>query len=307
MSATGEVVEVLLSDLRLGFSPRTVGVDHDHAYRLREVLDLCPPILVQAGTNKVIDGRHRWSAAAGLKRTSIRAVVVDLADEDAAARAIAENNAHGLPLTLADRKSAARKIIVAGSTWSDSRIAEVCGLNNKTVADMRPRPTKENAKLDSRVGKDQKSRPTDPGSRREVAAKLIIAKPDASLREVAEATGLSPTTVADVRKRVEADEPVVPPKLTAVPSPPPGVRVADVLVVIPKWTEDDACLRTAEGRAFASWFGRIVTATEKALDHVDGVPAEHVELVTRMARHNAEIWNQFANRLRRRGEIRSMK
>jgi transposase len=57
--------------------------------------------------------------------------------------------------------------------------------------------------LHGRVGKDGKARPITTSNGRRVAAELIRVNETMSLREVAKIAGISPTTVRDVRVRLE--------------------------------------------------------------------------------------------------------
>lgn len=87
-------------------SPRSQGEDDEHIQRLAENEADLPPILVQQGTMRVIDGMHRLRAAILNGRRSIDVEFFDGSDEEAFIRAVEQNVAHGLPLTLADRKAA---------------------------------------------------------------------------------------------------------------------------------------------------------------------------------------------------------
>jgi ParB-like chromosome segregation protein Spo0J len=293
------VTAVALSDLRYGPQVRDQRISLDHVWRLVAVFEALPPIVVRRADGAVLDGHHRWAAAKELGRTHIDAEVIDCDDAEAAVIAVARNIAHGQPLTLSERKAAARRFLADHSEWSDNRIAEVCGLTHKTVGDLRPR--RESPNVDKRRGRDEKSYPSDPAPRREAAARALRDQPDRPLRDVAEEVGLSPETVRDVKRRIEADEPPVPPKLRPVPSPEPTdeTKVRDLVTPIPKrWADDPACRRSDAANAFARWFDSVVrhdfTTWER---HLEAVPAEHADLVVSLARQQARFWTEFASRL----------
>jgi ParB-like chromosome segregation protein Spo0J len=288
VNTDGEVVEVALTDLRYGPPVRAERLDLNHVERLALVLDACPPIVVQADTGKVLDGFHRWNAATRLNRSTIRAVVVDCVDAEALELAVKTNLAHGLPLTIAERKGVARSLVET-TDWSDSRIASACGLTDKTVAELRPRPTSETPRLDTRSGRDGKRRPVDPAAVRDEIAALIDEKPNLSDREVALRTKSSPSTVGDVRKRKNEGEPVLPPKLQAVPPASTEVRVGDVVTFFPvkgRWSKDPS-----------------ITTNDKGdpEEVVAGCPAALTEGAVAAAECTAAFWTRIAEALGRRG------
>jgi hypothetical protein len=95
---------------------------------------------------------------------------------------------------------------------SDRAIGHSVGLAAKTVASIRKSSSEDMPQSNARVGLDGKVRPLDSGAGRRRAAELLAQDPDASLRDVARAAGISPATVLDVRKRPERGEPPVPEK-----------------------------------------------------------------------------------------------
>lgn len=106
-----QVTSVLISDLVLGCSPRLVGENADHVRILTEVGAALPPILVHRQSMRVIDGLHRVRAACAKGERTICARFFDGTDNAAFILAVESNIAHGLPLTTADRKAAAARII----------------------------------------------------------------------------------------------------------------------------------------------------------------------------------------------------
>jgi ParB-like chromosome segregation protein Spo0J len=100
-------------------SPRSHGEDDEHIQRLAETEAELPPILVQQGTMRVIDGMHRLRAVILNGRRSIEVEFFDGGDEEAFIRAVEQNVAHVLPLTLADRKEAVARILGVRPELSD--------------------------------------------------------------------------------------------------------------------------------------------------------------------------------------------
>lgn len=204
-----EVVALAISTLLPGESPRAEGQDQEHIIRLAEAEGPLPPILVNKDTLQVIDGVHRVFAAILRGEDTIDAVWFDGSQDEAFLRAVQANVAHGLPLSLADRRSAAERIIRSHGLLSDRAIARATGLGAKTVAAIRRRQVLPDAQADTRVGMDGKARPLNGAEGRLRAAKVLAERPHASLRAVARIAGISPATVSDVRRRLAAGEPPV--------------------------------------------------------------------------------------------------
>ncbi|MFJ5832955.1 transcriptional regulator [Streptomyces sp. NPDC093089] len=187
-----------------GESPRSEGLDREHACRLADVDGPLPPILVRRSDMRVIDGMHRLLAACVRGQETIDVEFFEGSAEDAFLRAVEANTAHGLPLSLADRRAAAERIIASHPQMSDRAIARVSGLGAKTVAGIRARSTAADPQLNTRVGRDGRVRPLSSAEGRQRAAEFIAENPGASLREIALVAGISPATASDVRKRLQA-------------------------------------------------------------------------------------------------------
>lgn len=204
-----EVVTIPILALNPGDSPRMNGEDKAHIARLAGTEVPLPPILVDRRTMKIIDGMHRTIAASMQGRVTIDAVFFDGEEADAFLRAVQENVTHGLPLSQSDRKAAAERIILSHSHMSDRAIGESTGLSGKTVAAIRRRANADIPQLNKRMGKDGRVRPLGTGNGRRRAADILANRPDASLREVAQAAGISVGTVRDVRRRISNGEPPI--------------------------------------------------------------------------------------------------
>jgi ParB-like chromosome segregation protein Spo0J len=182
-------------------SPRLDGEDLEHVQALAESDAELPPILVNRRGMRVIDGAHRLRAAALRGAETVKVVYFDGDQEAAFVAAVEANTRHGLPLSLADRKAAAARIIASHPHWSDRAIARITALAATTVGSMRP--TDGSEQLGTRVGRDGRLRPLDGSDGRRRAAEAIKARPDASLREIARMAGVSPTTAGSVRDRLK--------------------------------------------------------------------------------------------------------
>lgn len=204
-----EVVSVPVLSLRAGDSPRLNGEDKAHIAQLADTETPLPPILVDRRTMRVIDGMHRLMAASLRGKDMIDVIFFDGTEADVFLRAVQENVAHGLPLSQADRRAAAERIIASHPHMSDRAIGQASGLAARAVASIRKRSSEHLPQSNARVGRDGRVRPLDSGDARRRAAELLTQQPEASLREVARAAGISPATVLDVRKRLaRGDSPV---------------------------------------------------------------------------------------------------
>ncbi len=200
------VVEVAVSSLLVADSLRISGENQEHIEALAVTQGQLPPITVHRPTMRVIDGMHRLRVAKLRGRDRITVRFFDGDETDAFVLAVRSNIAHGLPLSLADRKAAAARIIESHPQWSDRMIASVAGLAARTVAEIRKRPTDESARSGSRIGQDGRVRPIDGTPGRVLALELMTDNPSLSLRQVARAAGISPETARDVRNRLRRGE-----------------------------------------------------------------------------------------------------
>jgi ParB-like chromosome segregation protein Spo0J len=182
-----QIQAVPIMSLRAADSPRLNGEDKAHIARLAETDAPLPPILVDRRTMRVIDGMHRLMAASLQGRETIDVEFFDGSEADVFLRAVQENIAHGLPLTQADRRAAAERIIATHPHMSDRAIGHVAGLAAKTVAGIRKRSTDHPAQSNTRVGRDGRVRPLDSSEARRRAAELLTSQPGSSLRDVARA------------------------------------------------------------------------------------------------------------------------
>jgi ParB-like chromosome segregation protein Spo0J len=205
----GPVVAIAVGEIRVGETPRLSGQNAEHVQHLLTAGGEVPPIIVHHETMQVIDGLHRYQAAKlrGDERIPVRLFQGDAAD--AFVLAVTANVAHGLPLSLADRRQAAVRIIATHPHWSDRMIGSVAGLDPRTVADVRQAGGAA-VEVQARIGRDGRARPVNGAQGRVAASKLMTDNPGMSLRRIAREVGISPETVRDVRNRLQLGEDPVP-------------------------------------------------------------------------------------------------
>jgi ParB-like chromosome segregation protein Spo0J len=196
---------VAVSRLSPADSPRSGELDMVYVRRLMAVRDL-PPLLVCRRTMRVVDGMHRLTAAQLAGRGTVEVRWFDGDEEAAFVRAVQENLHRGLRLSAEERVTAARRIMASYPDWSNRAIAQASGLSAKTVAALRRRASEDGPQLHTRVGRDGRVRPVDPAAGRARAAAYLADHPDASLRGIAAAAGVSLGTARDVRTRMRAGE-----------------------------------------------------------------------------------------------------
>ncbi len=311
------IVDVAVDSLVLSGSPRQAGEDEQHIRLLADADGPLPPIVVHRPTMRVIDGCHRAHAARRNGRATIAARLVDCDPDTAFVLAVEANTTHGLPLSRADRATAAERIMASHPHWSDRAIAAAAGLSDKTVSGIRARC---GAPLTARTGRDGRVRPLDVGRRREQAATAMRQRPEAGLREIARATGLSPATVRDVRRRIDRGEHPVPDRYRDAaepgvpgPEPGPGPRAAHAAArtgatVTPidshrllRQLGNDPTLRHSEaGRRSLHLLHRHLVCADQLTHLSGGLPDHWAPHVAHLASTCASAWHQLAEQLQRR-------
>ena len=165
-------------------------------------------------TMRVIDGLHRMRAAQLRCAQTIEAQFFTGDDDAAFLLAVEANIAHGLPLSLSERKAAAVRLIAMFPDRSDRSIAASAGISDKTVAGLRS--SAENPRSNARTGVDGRRRPVDGADRRRRAARLVARQPHTPIRDIAKEAEISVATALDVRRRVTRGEDPVPPGVNRV-------------------------------------------------------------------------------------------
>ncbi|RZU45727.1 ParB-like nuclease family protein [Streptomyces sp. BK022] len=328
------VVSVAIADLLPADSPRLTGENAEHIIMLADSGMKLPPIIVHRTTMRVIDGMHRLGAALRRGSQRIDALLVDnTEEEDLFILTVQANIAHGLPLTLADRQSAAARIILSHSQWSDRSIAKVTGLAPKTVRAIREQTPGASSPSHVRLGQDGKARPLTAAVGRKRAGEILTANPGASLRQVAKDAGISLGTAFDVRKRlVNGEEPVVPPEKCGPPQDgeqddppehlkknvrraridePSSTRVRegglkkqvvtrDPSMLINVLMRDPSLRFTDSGRLLLRWLSSRGISPAEYGEMIESVPPHCTGAVVDYARLVAEFWTQFADQLDQR-------
>jgi len=151
---------VELATLKTGLSPRSRPLDHAYVATLLEVLDNLPPILVHLDSRTVVDGAHRVAAHQAAGRHTIAVQWLHCSWDEAFAAGVRANVMHGLPLTLAERRSAARTLLTTLHDRSDRWIGDVCGLSHSTIAKLRAKRDDDYVAepASARVGRDGRTR-----------------------------------------------------------------------------------------------------------------------------------------------------
>jgi hypothetical protein len=300
---------VAVASLEAGDTPRLGGEDLDHVKALAEVGDLWPPILVHRQTMRVLDGMHRLRAARLRGQAMVEVRFFDGDQGEAFVAAVRANVAHGLPLTLADRKAAAARIIGWQPQRSDRWIGEVTGLAAGTVGTIRRRMSPPAGQGTARVGRDGRVRPLEMAEGRRKAQEQITSRPQASLREIARAAGVSPATVKDVRDRMGRGEDPVPPSQRPARTAHTGhagrPRQGDDGSQAPGDTRDlawslrqlgkDPSLRYTEpGRALLRWLEAHADGPRRVAGLTGRVPPHCGYLIADIARQYAQQWHELA-------------
>jgi ParB-like chromosome segregation protein Spo0J len=328
---TNAVEAVPVLSLRPADSPRLNGEDKAHIARLVETETPLPPILVDGRSMRVIDGMHRLMAASLQGRETIDVIFFEGTESDVFLRAVQENIAHGLPLSQADRRAAAERIIASHPHMSDRAIGHSVGLAAKTVAAIRKNSSEDTPQSSARIGRDGKVRPLDSGKGRRRAAELLTQQPEASLRDVARAAGISPATVLDVRKRLERGEPPVPERpstprkspvnddvtdgnagtrpgdgdtsVSAIPLRSRALTSPDPAAAVEKLLRDPSLRGNERGKGMLRLLHVNAVGAEQLPDAAAAVPAHCVGIVVQLARQYALMWQDFARELDGRARI----
>ncbi|MDL4818691.1 ParB/RepB/Spo0J family partition protein [Actinomadura opuntiae] len=303
-------VEMPIVDLLPANSPRLTE-DDDHIQVLSETDTELPPILVHRNTLQVIDGMHRLRAAQRRGDTAIAVRYFDGDEREAFVQAVRLNSEHGLPLTLADRKNAALRIMNYHPEWSDRAIAALVGISDKTVGAIRRREGDNLPRPTARIGRDNESHPLNSRQGRLRASEIFQQNPHATTREVAKLAQISATTAKDVRNRLLRGEDPVPPKQrgAAAPSAPAAPRTPagatpptrrPPAVALSRLRTDPSLRFSETGRTLLRWLEALGNQPDEWLAVAQSVPAHCAPAIVEMARQRAEDWHNFASALDQR-------
>ncbi|MFF3203891.1 ParB N-terminal domain-containing protein [Streptomyces sp. NPDC002962] len=308
---TGADVEwVPIAALDLSHSPRSAGENGEHIRVLAESQADLPPIIVQRGTNRVVDGVHRVRAALLRGEQAVRARWFDGDDASAFVLAVRLNVRHGLPLSLADRKAAGTRILGEQEDWSNRAIASAVGLSPKTIAALREAVGRPGGQ--ARIGRDGRVRPVSTAAGRERAKEMLLREPASSLRAVSAVAGVSTGTVRDVRDQLHRQRGAVipgqrhapparkaePPRARAAPS---GQVALDRSTALLRSLRTDPSLRfNQSGRLLLSILA-VAAIDPRAQDGlVLDLPDHCLDFVAELAQASVQAWQDLAVRLSQR-------
>lgn len=288
------IVEVATDSLLPGFSPRLAAHSEQNVRLLMEVDGALPPILVLRKTNQVIDGMHRLLAARRRGQEKIAVRYYDCDEASAFVLAVRANVAHGLALSLSERKAAAGRILRCYADWSDRRIARATGLSDKTVATIRGYIHGEVEEASRRIGLDGRARAVNAVARRREVASLFAEEPGLSLRHVAKRTGVSPETVRLAKLRASRTD-TRPASAARAGAEAPNPQLCLAILV-----KDPALRSTDAGRLLLRTLSAFPQISREAEQLLDVVPVHDLAAFARLAAANAQLWQELAEGAGRR-------
>ncbi|RJO79264.1 streptomycin biosynthesis protein [Nocardia panacis] len=257
---SGEIVEIPIDAVESSEFLRVRAVDSGHTQLLAQSLQTLPPIVVHRDSMHVIDGLHRLAAARSKGLRTIPVRYFDGSAEAAFVLAVQSNIAHGLPLSLKDRKVASLRIMLMYPTWSDRRIGVITGLDHKTVGAIRRRAAGEIPQTPARLGRDGRVRRL----REPAAPRAETARPRTLRGHAAVVRAVSPSTQ------------------------PAAATLIDRL-------RRDPSLRLSEtGRQLLRWLDAAPRTKAESVELAGQLPEHCLNLIHEMARQNAQHWQGFA-------------
>jgi ParB-like chromosome segregation protein Spo0J len=312
-------VEIIpIASVDVSDSIRVAGAKLSHVRSLAELMTHLPPIVVHRPTMRVVDGRHRVLAAMLRSQEKIAARFVEGSAEDAFELGVRLNATHGLPLSVVDRRAAVARFLRSHPQWSNKAIATVVGVSDKTVESIRGCSTSDLPNLNSRIGRDGRRRPLSTSDGRAHASRIFASEPDASLRQVARAAGISVATARDVRNRLRMGQEPVPARQRVTPYPPqprPALAQRADTAIRTRRTQRVAAPRPDTLRALANdpalrfkeegrLILRLLTASAVGTDRwarlAESVPDHCVSSVVDVARRCSDALDVFAQLLEER-------
>ncbi len=284
-------------------SPRLDGENTKHVRAIAELDDELQPIIVHKESLRVIDGMHRLRARAERGDTTIRARYFSGSESEAFLFAVQSNTKHGLPLTREDRRAAAERIIKTFPAMSDRALSKYTGLAQQTVARIRQQLPPGRSRQ-SRIGVDGRARPVNPEENRRIAEEFLKENPHASLRQIARAANISPSTAQDVRRRTlrqrNSGEPAA--RRPTAGSPGKNGQVPDpgLLHDLALLARDPSVRHTEAGRMLVQWLRLTMVVGTNHTIVVNSVPEHCAEIAARAMRVCTAHLEEFVRKLERR-------
>ncbi|MGN2637844.1 ParB N-terminal domain-containing protein [Nocardia takedensis] len=286
----------------------------EHVRTLADSAAPFPPIIVRRATRQIIDGWHRLHAARLRGEQTIAAVLFDGDATEAFVLSVKVNAAHGLPLSLTERKAAALRILLSYPESSDRSIAAVAGISHRTVAAIRTRSTGQIVQSTGRVAANGVVHRLDGQQGRRRAIEMFTADPDASARKVAAAAGISLTTAKEVRKLVRTGQPPVSAVEPAPPAVPPAeparepagpgraaAREADTAAVLQRLRKDPSLRFSETGRNLLRRLEPLVGQGADLNAMIAGIPHHCAPSIAELAQQRSRELLYLADLLNRRG------
>ena len=161
------------------------------------------------------DGFHRVAAMRKADEDQVYVVITDGTKTDALKAALSANISHGLRRSNADKRRAV--VMALGDAtlqkWSDRKIAELCGVSDPFVGQIRGEvqtvstsPVVEATKKTGADGVSQPSTKADAEMQRQKIVAAIVANEGDSDRKIAELVGCDHKTVGKVRREMEPED-----------------------------------------------------------------------------------------------------
>jgi hypothetical protein len=289
MGRPSRIVRVRVGRLRRGDSPRLGGIDTAHLDALVELDGAWPPLLVTPSM-RILDGHYRHLAARRIGMREVECTIFEGDDTSGYVESVRRNSVHGLPLTLAERRAAATRVLLLEPAWSDRRIGHICGLAHETVGRIRRGLSADGtiSLHEKRLGRDGALRSLprrDAGTAPPVGDRVeVIPLPTVGERPE---PAIGPGSQRRGTPRGAPRGPDVVGVVTGAPAAPAALTA---LSTDPAFTSTDA------GTGFVGWFDG-TSLGDGWSGHVDAVPLSRVYEVADEARRRASAWNEFADSL----------
>jgi hypothetical protein len=258
--------------------------------RYQAVYELLPPIRVKRETFRLIGGLHRL--AAGRDRSDfIRILEEDIPDDGLYEAAVADNAAHGLPFTAAERKAIARRLYErhhpdtggeTGEAWLVTDIADRAGVHRSTIHNWLA-----------------KERHEGEAAAKEGAESVEIRHISSAPVERTSASGRTYTVGSQRNAQPK------PPK--SAPAPNGFERLKTAVAALPPEPEyATAAALERSGAAIERLAAAVETADERIATLLDDLAPEHAGEVYQLAERMVAAWGRVADRaLRLQAEAES--
>jgi transposase len=188
--------------------------------------------------------------------------------------------------------------MISHPEWSDRMIASVTALSPKTVGAIRANSADDVPVLSSRVGRDGRTRPNNILERRRAAGEFLRRNPTASLRQVANVAGLSPTTVQDIRDQLRKDGVLAEPEQKTAQRKKKTVEpTVDHATILHQLRNDPSLRLTQNGRTLLRLFDAHLPILEQWIAIADSLPPHCKGSISEVARDCANMWTGMVGRL----------